>query len=304
MKTINGLLPYILGISSTRLTEEEIKFFTRIQPYGIILFTRNLESREQIIKLNEEIHSIIAGVKIFIDQEGGRVQRIKPPIGLIKYKAQKYFGDLYKDNKDEAISELTANYLQLSEELAFLGFDASCAPVCDLYHKFCHEVIMGDRTFSDDPVIVSILAKAALDAMQQNRIEGVIKHIPGHGRALQDSHIGLPIIDSDIEDLYKTDFQVFQNLKDAKYAMTAHIIYSAIDNEYPCTISKKVIDYIRTEIGFTGLIMTDDICMKALSGDLAEIAKQSFNAGCDLVLHCSGNMQEMIRLESDFYNFL
>jgi beta-glucosidase-like glycosyl hydrolase len=305
MKYINGLAPFIFGISQDILTDEEREFIKLFKPCGIILFSRNLKSIDQIKELNNEIHALVDGIKIFIDQEGGRVQRIKPPIGLVKYKTQKYFGDLYNVQRELAIKELQQNYLNLSSELKNLGFDVTCAPVCDLYHNFANESIMGDRTFSSDPDIVTKLSIEALSAMKANSIEGVIKHIPGHGRSITDSHKGLTIIKGSLDELLKSDFKVFKDLAEIdyiEYAMTGHCIYPCLDQDLPATISPKVISFIKEEIGFKKLIMTDDICMKALEGDLLEIAQQSFNAGCDIVLHCSGKIEDMKALAQHIYD--
>jgi beta-glucosidase-like glycosyl hydrolase len=293
-KYIEGLSPFIFGISGLFLSDEEKAFLKFSSPYGVILFTRNLESREQIKKLNQEIHSIVPGIKIFIDQEGGRVQRIKPPIGIKKYQAQKYFGDLYKEDRAKSIEELEVNYLCLSAELKDLGFNVTCAPVCDLYHSSADHSIIGDRSFSDNAEVISLLSLEALEIIRKNSIEGVVKHIPGHGRSTKDSHKTLPIITTELEILEKTDFKIFKDLsKSVKYAMTAHIVYTALDPVLPCTLSSKVITYIREKIGFEGIIITDDICMKALSGDIKNIAKQSFEAGCDILMHCSGELDQM-----------
>ncbi len=294
MKLIDGLAPYIFGISSFELTESEVHFLKKVKPYGIILFSRNLESKDQIKALTDHIHSLVSNIKIFIDQEGGRVQRIKPPIGDIKYQNQKYFGDLYESDPEKSIKELRENYKNLSFELKELGIDVTCTPVCDLYYEDAHKSILGDRTFSSNQKIVTLLAKEALKVMEENGIKGVIKHIPGHGRSKQDSHTELPFVDASLKHLENNDFKVFKNLaSEVKYAMTAHVVYSELDPDNPCTISETVIDYIREEIGFKGLLITDSIEMKALKGSLKELANKAFDSGCDIVLHCTGVIEEM-----------
>jgi beta-glucosidase-like glycosyl hydrolase len=307
IKLIDGLAPYIFGISGFSLTNQEIDFLGKVKPYGIILFPRNLESKDQIKGLTNHIHSLVKNIKIFIDQEGGRVQRIKPPIGSIKYKPQKYFGDLYKLDPDRAIQELRENYKDLSLELKELGIDVTCAPVCDLFYENANNgSIMGDRTFSSDPEIVIILAQEALKAMKENGIEGIIKHIPGHGRAL-DSHKELPFVNASLKELEANDCKVFHNLAKLeylKYAMTAHIVYKAIDQDNACTVSAKVITYIKEIIGFKGLLITDAIEMRALNGSLIERMDRSFKSGCDIVLHCTGKIEEMMSLVAESRNVI
>lgn len=289
--------PFIFGISSITLSDDEIEFFKKSKPYGIIFFKRNIKSKEQVIDLIEEIKSIEPGIKIFIDQEGGLVQRIKPPIGSKKYKPQKYFGDIYKDSPALASKELLNQYFDLSNELKEFGFDVTCAPVCDLYRESADKNVMGNRTFSDDPDHIITLSMQAIESILKAGIQPVLKHIPGHGRSKCDSHKELPYVDTELEILEATDFKVFRELCDAKisleYAMTAHIVYSVIDNENPATLSKKVISYIRKKIGFQGKIITDDIRMKALKGSLESISVESFKAGCDIVLYCGYDIKEM-----------
>jgi len=287
--------PIIFGLTGTALSEEERVFFESHKPYGFILFKRNLESREQIISLIKDLKTIAP--KIFIDQEGGRVARIKPPINDKLYPPVAEFGALaLSESLEVAEDAVRDNYRQLMADLLELGINITCTPVVDLHFAGAHNVI-GDRSFSSDPKIVSALSIATLEGLRQGGGDGVIKHIPGHGRSSCDSHLDLPIVTASLEELEQTDFAAFKPLsKLATYAMTAHILYTALDPDLPATLSKTVIAYIRNEIGFTGTLMTDDLSMKALKGDFAYLTRTSLEAGCDLVLHCNGNMEEMIQI--------
>ncbi len=287
--------PIIFGLAGTILLEEERTFFQTHQPYGFILFKRNCESRQQIIDLVNDLKTI--SPKIFIDQEGGRVARIKPPIGNKLYPPAAEFGALVGTKGIEfAQDAVRENYRELMSDLLELGINVTCAPVLDVHFEGAHDVI-GDRAFSNDPSIVSALSIATLQGLRSAGGDGVIKHIPGHGRSACDSHLDLPIVDAPLSELEATDFAAFKPLANiATYAMTAHIIYTALDPDLPATLSKTVIDYIRNEIGFTGKLMTDDLSMKALKGSFTELTKQSLAAGCDLILHCNGNMEEMIEI--------
>jgi beta-N-acetylhexosaminidase len=287
--------PIIFGIAGTVLSDEERVFFGQHQPYGFILFKRNCQSREQIISLVNDLKTISS--KIFIDQEGGRVARITPPIIAKTYPPGAHFGQLAESKGLEfAQNAARQNYKELMSDLLELGINITCAPLVDMHFEGAHDVI-GDRAFSTDPSIVSALSIATLEGLRSAGGEGVIKHIPGHGRSTCDSHLDLPIVDAPLEVLEKTDFAAFKPLSQiAHYAMTAHIIYKALDPDQPATLSKIVVDYIRKEIGFTGKLMTDDLSMKALKGSLSDLTKKSLKAGCDLILHCNGNMEEMIEI--------
>lgn len=284
--------PIIFGLSGPVLLPEEKELFLKEQPYGFIIFKRNVESGEQIQQLTKSLHDLFPDreVEIFVDQEGGRVARIKPPIASKEYPPAAHFGQM---GLAEGLAEVRTNYKSLMLELRSLGITATCAPVADLLFDGADKVI-GDRSFGSDPKVVANLCKAALQGITDSGGNGVIKHIPGHGRASLDSHYALPVVNTALEELEQTDFRAFQLLApDAKYAMTAHVVYEALDPELPATLSKIVVDYIRQKIGFTGTLMTDDMSMKALSGDLSTLSSKALNAGCDLVLHCNGNMEEM-----------
>jgi beta-glucosidase-like glycosyl hydrolase len=281
----------IFGLSGPILTKAEQMLIEEHKPHGIILFSRNCQERQQIIALNKSIKNISPETKIFIDQEGGRVRRIKPPIGEKDFPSMEVFDKLYDENPDKAIEACEQNFFELMTDLKGLGVDVTCAPVCDIRYKGASDVI-GDRAFGSSVGKVVALAKAALRGIQKAGGEGVIKHIPGHGRALTDSHHELPFVSTSLEELNKTDFAVFRELAPlCPYAMTAHVVYEALDPENSATLSKKVIDYIRTEIGFTGLIMTDALEMKALSEvPIKDRAVLCYEAGCDIALYCTGEM--------------
>lgn len=282
----------IFGISGAELTPEEKKLITQKKPHGIILFGRNCKDRDQIIALNKSIKDISPETKIFVDQEGGRVRRIKPPISKKDFPSMEFFNKLYDTDKDEAIRQTKQNFYELMAELKELGFDVTCAPVCDLIHVGQSNVI-GDRAFGSDVQKVIDLASAALDGIQEAGGEGVIKHIPGHGRAKEDSHHKLPVVDASLEELEATDFRVFKALAHkCKYSMTAHVIYTALDAENAATLSEKVISYIRENLGYRdGIIMTDALEMEALGGvDIKDRAELCYKAGCDIALYCTGKM--------------
>lgn len=292
------MLPVILGISGLTLSTEEKELFIKHKPHGIILFKRNCDSREQIIALNKSIKNLMGDdVKIFIDQEGGRVARVKPPIINKEYPNMEFFGDIYKkDGRDIAIHKTEQNFFELMSDLRELGIDVTCAPMCDLRHIGAHDIV-GDRSFGTDVQVVIDLCIAALDGIHRAGGEGVIKHIPGHGRSMHDSHLDLPKVETSLEELEKTDFAVFKALANkCQYAMTAHIIYSCFDRENTITTSPSAIDYIRKNIGFTGMLMTDDLDMKALSGTLEEKTKTSLDAGCNIALQCNGKIDDMIEV--------
>lgn len=272
----------VLGISSPQLTEKEKNLLKEHKPYGIILFKRNCDTEEQVKKLNHSIKEILPNSKIFIDQEGGRVARLRQP-NFLEFPAAN------KLNSKEAIYD---NYFIMGKYLHSLGIDINCAPVADLYYAEADNII-GDRSFGETPEQVADFVLAAAEALMDSKITPIIKHIPGHGRALVDSHLELPIVSTDLLTLERTDFHAFKKLNHLPMAMTAHIIYTALDPLLPVTISRKSIEYIRQKIGFNGLIIGDDLNMKALKGNLGDLAKQTLESGCDIALHCSGIFEEM-----------
>jgi beta-N-acetylhexosaminidase len=280
---------FISGCASTAFSEEEKRFLSEACPWGLILFKRNIENPAQVADLTRSYREIVgrADAPILIDQEGGRVQRLGPPHWPNFPAAEKLA--LAADTK--ASVELGARLI--ANELTRLGINVDCLPVADLRFSGAHDVI-GDRAYSTDPAEVATLARAAADGLIAGGVLPVVKHIPGHGRAMADSHLELPKVSASAAELSRTDFEPFRRLSDLPLAMTAHVIYEAIDPELPATISPKVVnDVIRGHIGFDGLLMTDDVSMKALSGGIGENTKAAFAAGCDLALHCNGKIEEM-----------
>ncbi|WP_395477099.1 beta-N-acetylhexosaminidase [Rickettsia endosymbiont of Pantilius tunicatus] len=298
--------PVIIGISNIRLTDDERKLLKDHSPLGIILFARNIEKNDKGEQNKEVLAQLITDIKeilgknsiIAIDQEGGRVQRLTKPT-FYDAPPAKDFGDLAKDQGLEiAIEKCKQNYSNIGKELKALGINLDFAPVGDISHKGAHDVI-GNRSFGVEPEIVVPLCIAALEGLQQENVQGCIKHLPGHGRAKADSHKELPKVSTSLEELKKTDFKVFRELSSfdqVKLAMTAHIVYECIDPNNPATLSTKVIDYIRDKIGYKGLIISDAIDMKALSGSMADITTNVLNAGVDIVLECTGKYENMLEV--------
>lgn len=285
----------IAGCATTALTVEEIAMFAEHKPWGLILFARNIGTADEICALTAHFRDIVGrkNAPVFIDQEGGRVQRIKTPIAQI-YPSGAKLGEIYKKDKQEGIRVARMMSKLHAADLLPLGINANCLPVLDVPIEGAHDVI-GNRAYGYTPQAVADMGLAAAEGLLEGGALPVIKHIPGHGRAFVDSHKDLPIVDTSVADLRAHDFEPFKQLKDMPMAMTAHVIYTALDAKAPATTSKTVIDtIIRGEIGFDGLLMTDDLSMNALSGDFRERAQASFAAGCDVVLHCNGAMHEML----------
>lgn len=286
--------PIIFGCAGLSLSDHERAFFAKHQPAGFILFARNVETPEQVASLTNSMRDTLGreDVLIGIDQEGGRVQRMTEPHWR-KYPPMKLFGDCAEKDIVLAETALEANMRLLSDDLRRVGINMNCAPVLDLPIEGSDDVI-GDRAFSSDLRIVRELGRVMLYTMPSYGVLPVIKHMPGHGRALVDSHKELPRVTNPYQELVDTDFYPFRMLRHAPLAMTAHIVFEAVDAERPATQSPKVIQQVvRHEIGYEGLLMTDDLSMEALSGDFGERAQLALKAGCDLLLHCNGNMGEM-----------
>jgi beta-N-acetylhexosaminidase len=264
--------PLIFGISGKTLTKEEQSFFKDNPVVGFILFDRNIESAEQLRGLTYELKNLYPNrtVPIFIDQEGGRVARIKPPISAKLYDKAEKFSQMFDDNPINGMSALEQNYAEVMKELKLFGIDSSCAPVADLRVSGAHEVI-GDRSFGEKVEKVVALCSAAIDGIEKEGGIPVIKHMPGHGRALCDSHLELPKVTASLEELNQTDFKAFKLLSanpKVKWAMTAHIIFDCIDPDKPVTCSKEAVNFIRENIGFERIILTDAIEMLALHGEI------------------------------------
>ncbi len=292
--------PVIFGIKGTKLSQEEIDLFKEHKPAGFIIFTRNIESKQQLAVLVSSLKALFRrkDTLILIDQEGGRVQRLKEP-HTKNYPAPKRFSDrIEKEGKGVIGDELFESNYEMASELAELGINVNCTPVADLYYPFANNVI-GDRSFGSDIEIVESFCRIVVAAHRDAGVRAVVKHIPGHGRALKDSHLELPYVDASLKELEATDFAVFRELGTySDYAMTAHVVYNCLDPENPVTLSKKAIEYIRKKICFKGKIITDCITMKALPGTYAEKTIKALEAGCDYVLHCSGDIDEMREIVS------
>ena len=284
----------ILGSSGRSLTAEERAFFSGEQPWGFILFARNISETAQVQDLVEAMRDCVGrpDAPVFIDQEGGRVQRLRPPLAP-NYPPGAAFGELYRKDREAGLRAAWLLSRLHAFDLLGLGINADCLPVLDVPIEGAHDVI-GDRAYGRDPETVAALGRAAADGLLAGGVLPVIKHIPGHGRAFADTHLELPVVQASHGDLRRHDFPPFQALNDIGMAMTAHVVYAAIDPDRPATTSSKVIEtIIRGEIGFEGLLMSDDVSMKALSGDFATRTTDILAAGCDIVLHCNGVMDEM-----------
>jgi len=284
----------ILGCSGLTLSREEQAFFRAEKPWGFILFARNVETPDQVRRLVEALRETVgrSDAPILIDQEGGRVQRLGPP-HWGKYPPGRAYGELTGNDPllRREITRLGARLL--AHDLAALGINVDCVPVLDVPDPAGHEII-GDRAYGQTPDAVALLGRAAAEGLIAGGVLPIIKHIPGHGRAKADSHLELPVVDTPWDELEGRDFAPFKVCSDMPMAMTAHVIYSAVDRKRPATTSKKVMKrVIREAIGFDGLVMSDDLSMKALDGSFSERAKASLAAGCDVVLHCNGDMAEM-----------
>jgi beta-N-acetylhexosaminidase len=283
---------FICGVAGVALTDEERAFLRDHQPWGLILFKRNVQTSVQISALTKEFREIVgrADAPVLIDQEGGRVQRMGPPLWT-KYPPAARFNALSVSTQRKVeLVRLSAHLMGL--DLRACGINVDCLPVLDVPAQGGHNVI-GDRAYAEDPERVALLGGAAADGLMQAGVLPVMKHVPGHGRAGADSHLELPRVDASLKDLEAADFVPFQKLAHLPMAMTAHVVYSAIDPSGPATTSRKVIqEIIRQAIGFDGLLMSDDLSMKALSGSFAERTQAVFAAGVDMALHCNGNLEE------------
>ena len=285
----------IFGCSGLALTDEEKAFFERVNPLGFILFARNIATPEQVKTLTQSLRETVGreDAPILIDQEGGRVARLKTPYWR-KYPPMRVFGDMYADNPADASDAARDNARLIGRDLRAIGVNVDCAPVLDVPVAGSNEKILGDRTFSRDPETVAALGAAVCGGLMAEGVLPVVKHMPGHGRAAADSHFELPVVNDDFETLKKTDFLPFARLADAPWGMTAHVLYTALDEHNPASLSEKVVqDVIRGEIGFKGFLISDDLSMKALSGALSDLTAETLAAGCDAVLHCNGDMDEM-----------
>jgi beta-N-acetylhexosaminidase len=287
--------PVIFGCAGPTLSDDERAFFRTTDPLGFILFSRNVSSPAQVSTLVSDLRASVGrpDAPVLIDQEGGRVARLKPPHWRAAPPAAR-IGDLVeRSGIDAACEAARINSRLLAAELAELGIDVDCAPVADVPVAGAHDII-GDRAYARDPALVGKLAHAAAVGLMEGGVIPVIKHIPGHGRARADSHAELPIVGEAHAELSRSDFVPFRALAHLPWAMTAHVLFTDLDPDRPVTTSPKIIaDIIRGEIGFQGVLVSDDLSMQALKGDLASRARAALTAGCDLVLHCTGVLGEM-----------
>ena len=283
---------FIVGIKSLKLSTKEIFFLKKYKPWGVILFSRNIKSIKQTKNLTNSIKKIFKDKKypILVDQEGGRVNRLKKIINFDNYTSE-YFGNLFLNDKNKFRIIFKLFIDKTSYILKLLGININTVPVLDLKYKGASNVI-GDRAFSKDKYAVSKIGDICIRLFHENSISTVIKHIPGHGLASVDSHNFRPIVKKTIKYLNENDFYTFKEKK-SLFAMTAHIIYQKLDNINPATHSRKTISYIRKNIGFKSILISDDISMKSLKNNIKTNTLKAFDAGCNLVLHCNGNLSEM-----------
>lgn len=287
-------LAAFFGSAGLTLTAAERAFFRDADPAGYILFRRNIESARQVEALIGDFRSCVgrADAPVLIDQEGGRVARLPSPPWR-KAPPAAVFGQIAEEDTALGARGAYLNALLIGGDIKALGVNVDCAPVLDLRVPGAHDII-GDRAFSEDPETVATLGRAACEGFLAAGVVPVIKHIPGHGRARVDSHVSLPVVETPLDVLREHDFAPFRALSDMPMAMTAHIVYTAADADRPATTSPAVVaSIIRGELGFDGLLMSDDICMKALAGGLAERTAAVIAGGCDVVLHCNGDLAEM-----------
>lgn len=280
----------IFGCAGPRLLAEEVAFFREADPYGFILFARNVETPDQLRRLTGDLRAAVGrDAPVLVDQEGGRVQRLRsphwtewePPLDTVQAAP-----DLAT-----AARRMRLRMTVIAAELRAVGIDANCAPVADVASEVTHPFLR-NRCYGTDPAVVAVVARAVADGLLAGGVIPVVKHMPGHGRSHVDTHLDLPTVTATAEELAAVDFAPFRALADLPMAMTAHLVFSAYD-DLPATQSPRMIKVIRDEIGFQGLLMTDDLNMEALAGSLAERTARSMAAGCDIALHCKGDLAEM-----------
>ncbi|MCB9957852.1 MAG: beta-N-acetylhexosaminidase [Rhodospirillaceae bacterium] len=287
----------IYGCAGTRLSAWERAFFQDARPFGFILFARNCKSPDQVRALVGDLRSAAGRhVPVTIDQEGGRVQRLKPP-HWPRHRPAGALGDLALRQPPEAVAEVVRWWTTaIALDLLDLGIDVDATPVADLHLPGAHDII-GDRSFGASPDLVARLGRVVCETMLGCGVLPIIKHLPGHGRAREDSHHVLPVVDAGLDTLVATDFAAFAGLADQPWGMTAHVVYSALDPHNAATVSPTVIaETIRRRIGFDGLLLSDDLSMQALAGRLDERAAAALAAGCDIALHCTGKAAEMVEV--------
>ncbi|KPF97677.1 beta-hexosaminidase [Rhodopseudomonas sp. AAP120] len=291
---------FITGISGLGITDEEREFLRQTRPWGFILFKRNVDNPAQVAGVIGELRRIIDApdAPVLIDQEGGRVQRLGPPHWPV-YPRGAVFSALYDIDSQLGLTAARLSARLIAADLADLGITVDCLPLADVPVAGADAVI-GDRAYGNAPAKVAAIARAVTEGLEQGSVLPVLKHIPGHGRATADSHFRLPMVGTSRQELERTDFAAFQPLADLPMAMTAHVVFSALDPAKPATTSATIIDQvIRGRIGFQGLLMSDDVSMNALEGSIADRTRASIAAGCDVVLHCNGKLDEMRQVAAE-----
>ena len=287
---------FITGVAGTTLTGAERQFFKEAKPWGLILFKRNVETPESIRRLIGEFRAAVGHeAPVLIDQEGGRVQRLGPP-HWPSYPAGAAYGALYDQDANMGLAAAQLGARLIAADLHNLGIDVDCLPLADVPVAGADPVI-GDRAYGTEPAKVAAIAGAIAAGLMEGGVLPVLKHIPGHGRAMADSHKRLPVVGTDRATLEATDFAAFRPLAALPLGMTAHVVFTAIDPVAPATTSATIVrDVIRDSIGFRGLLMSDDLSMDALSGSLGDRTRAALAAGCDMVLHCNGKLAEMVEV--------
>lgn len=296
---LNNMKAIIVDATGTELTADERALFKAEKPAGFILFKRNCVSKQQVKDLVSSVRECVGwdGLPVLIDQEGGTVSRLKQP-EWTEYPAAKTFGEVAVASEAEGREATRINSYLMALDLAELGISVNCAPVVDVPAPDCHQFLSGSRTYSNVPEMVGLLGEAVCRGLLDGGVTPVIKHIPGHGRAKVDSHLALPSTDAALSELSKTDFKPFKylaqtDMKTALWAMAAHVVFSSVDPDSAATLSRRVVDdVIRGEIGFNGVLLADDISMKALGGSLESRVKGSMAAGMDLTMLCNASFDE------------
>lgn len=290
---------FITGIAGTSLSPDERAFLREAAPWGLILFARNIETPAQVSALTASFRDLAGRqAPVLVDQEGGRVQRLGPP-HWPRYPAGEAYGRLYDRDPAAGLEAARLGARLIAADLLPLGIDVDCLPIADVPAAGADPVI-GDRAYGRTPEKVAAVGRAVAEGLAEGGVLPVLKHLPGHGRAGADSHVRLPVVDADRAELDQTDFAAFRPLARLPMGMTAHVVFSAIDPIAPATTSATMVrQVIRDSIGFAGLLMSDDISMEALSGSIAERTRAALAAGCDIVLHCNGKMDEMAAVAAE-----
>jgi beta-N-acetylhexosaminidase len=290
----------IVDATGTELRREEEELFKAEKPAGFILFKRNCVSKAQVKELVAAMRACVGrdDIPVLIDQEGGTVARLKAPEWK-EYPSAKHFGEMLKKSPEEAFMATQENSLHMAQDLAALGVTVNCAPVADVPAPDCHEFLAASRTYSDDPEMVGYLGEAVCRGLLAAGVTPVIKHIPGHGRARVDSHLALPVTDASHNELSDVDFRPFKHLsqsdmKTALWAMAAHVVYSSLDPDSAASVSRRITDIVRGEIGFEGVLLADDISMKALGGTLESRVAATMAAGMDLTMLCNASFADRV----------